>query len=150
FLVRVEVLRRDKSLRQSTSETMESFLPIFTGAFFSLLPKRLQKGPFSARDMAKLLRTAGPQDRSYRSFQVMIDALVGVVEARTELELVGSPAVRSEASKLIAACMEFSDIADSAPWPWQKSSTMNRLDKQRALVVQARDSYIAMVKASKG
>jgi hypothetical protein len=67
----------------------------------------------------------------------------------TELELVGSPPVLAEASKLIDACVSFADIARKPQWPWQVWSTTNQLDEHRALVFRARDSYIASVKPSK-
>jgi hypothetical protein len=115
FLVRVEVARSDLSWRQSASESLMAFAPVVVAGLFSAVPKGWKKGMAGAVELAKLIRSPEPYMRSDQSYQAMIDALTVVVEARTELELVGSPPVLAEASKLIDACVSFADIARARP-----------------------------------
>jgi len=123
-----------------------SMAPIIAGSLVYWMPKGRQKGPIGALEAATLIRTPEPRIKADHSYQAVIDALTVVVEARTELELVGSQGVLAEASKLIAACAAFADVAGRSQWPWQ----LGRMDQHRILVTRARESYIRLVKTSEG
>lgn len=127
------------------AEATTAMVPLILAALFSALPKRWRKGPIGAPEMARLIRSPKPHFGVDRSHDALVDAITAVVEARTELELVGSRAARAEASKLIAACVEFADTARQPLWPWQVRDTTARLHRHRAVVVRARDRYLASV-----
>lgn len=92
------------------------------------------------------MRSPEPLMSFRQSQRSLEDALVAVVEARTELELSGAPKVRVEASKLIDECLAFGDLARQSPWPWQLATATARLDQQRKAVIAARDRYVEAVR----
>jgi len=147
FLLRVEVFRGDLSWRRAMGESVMTNAALVMAGLYALIPKRWSPPGVGALDLARLARVPEPRIRSEDSYQAMLDALAVVVDARTEVELVGTRAVITAASELIDACVVFGD-APKPSWPWQLPSTQVAVARQRKAVLDARDRYIGQVRSA--
>lgn len=150
FIMRVEVMRGDKSFRDSLADSMLSAMPLIMAGLFSLLPKRWREiGPKPA-ELAGLLQGPGPRFRFDQSRQASLDALARVIEARTDAELLAPPTVLQRANNLIDACSALADGVNRWTWSWDGAKPSTHLEQEWKAVADARTEYIVAVRQTGG
>ncbi len=147
FLVRVEVFRSDRSWRQSAGESMMASTTPVVMSLISMIPERLRPRDYSPLQLAQSIRSPEMRLRVDQSYQAMLNALEALVLARTEVELVGSQDVRTAASEIIEASLEFADAARKPVWPWNYLQANRGVEEKRKAMLESRNRYIALIAA---
>lgn len=140
---RTEVLRSDVSPSRSLVEAIVAAAPFLIVVGLTAVPAKLWPDNLTPVDIANLSRFPQPYVRFDVSYRALIDALTEVVEARTQIEVVGSSDAKIAADDLVDACVKFITLAGRRVRPWSAAARTKELDEQRDKVGMALRNFLS-------